>query len=331
MKTVHKKFEARFQSHLNYSQLLCNHNKILVALSGGSDSVALLVLLRRLSRIHKVHISAAHCNFQLRGKDSDLDAAFCRKLCKKLDIPFFERAFHTKVYAKTHKLSVETAAREIRYNYFEELMKTHGFEALLTAHHLDDHAETVLFNLLRGSSLSGLMGIRAVREDLLDGVVIRPLLPFSKKELNDYLKSVKQRFREDISNHSLEPDRNFVRLKLIPLLEKRFEGKFKPSLTRLASQAEEIRDFLDERFLHFLGGAFHAETGILELPRFNSLTAFEKKECMKRIVAIYGVSPDFDMLERLALMPDLETGKKVQISKQLIAKREREFIQFQLC
>jgi len=180
-----------------------------VALSGGADSVALLLILKRLG----YQLEAVHCNFRLRGEESDRDENFVRELCNKEDVQLHLIHFDTETYASVHQVSIEMAARELRYRYFEQLRQDIGAEEVCVAHHQDDAVETLLMNLVRGTGIHGLTGIRP-----RNGHVVRPLLCVNRMEIEAYLHALGQPFVTDSTN--LVPDvvRNKLRLQVLPLL-----------------------------------------------------------------------------------------------------------------
>ena len=190
--------------------LLRHEGLYLVALSGGADSVALLLILKDLG----YRIEAAHCNFHLRGEESNRDEGFVKKLCEEKAIPIHLIHFDTKEYAALHQVSIEMAARELRYGYFRQLRQDIGAEKVCVAHHRDDAVETLLMNLMRGSGVHGLTGIRAHYDD-----IVRPLLTVSRQEIEDYLHSIGQPFVTDSTNLVDDVMRNKIRLNVLPLLE----------------------------------------------------------------------------------------------------------------
>ena len=198
------------ERYIRRNDLLPKNGKYLVALSGGADSVSLLLILKSLG----FHIEAIHCNFHLRGDESDRDEQFCQDLCAAEDIPFHRVHFDTETYAKLHKVSLEMAARELRYKYFEQLRVDIGADAICVAHHRDDSVETILLNLVRGTGIQGLTGI-APR----NGHVVRPLLCVGRLELEEYLHQKGQRFVTDSTNLVDGAQRNKIRLRVIPLLK----------------------------------------------------------------------------------------------------------------
>ena len=201
---------SKVNDFIGRHQLLSRDGLHLVALSGGADSVALLLVLRRLD----YHVEAVHCNFHLRGEESDRDEAFVKNLCSEQDIKLHLIHFDTREYAVVHQVSIEMAARELRYRYFEQLRQDIGAETVCVAHHRDDANETLLMNLMRGAGIHGLTGIRP-----RNGSIVRPLLDVSRQEIEDYLHSIGQTYVTDSTN--LEPDvlRNKIRLQLLPLME----------------------------------------------------------------------------------------------------------------
>lgn len=189
--------------------LLAPEDLHLVALSGGADSVALLRVLHSLD----YHIEAVHCNFHLRGVESDRDEHFVKSLCEKFGIRLHLIHFDTKEYAILHQVSIEMAARELRYRYFDQLRQDIGASSVCVAHHQDDSVETLLINLLRGSGIHGLTGIRP-----RNGNIVRPLLCVNRKEIEDYLDSIGQNYVIDSTNLKADLVRNRLRLEVLPLL-----------------------------------------------------------------------------------------------------------------
>lgn len=182
---------------------------ILVAVSGGADSVALLCMMHEQG----TDIAALHCNFHLRGEESERDERFVSDLCQKLHIPLHVKHFDTRSYAEEHHISIEMAARELRYTWFEEKRQELGAEDIAVAHHRDDQAETVLLNLIRGTGLRGLSGMHP-----RSGHIVRPLLNWSRQDILDYLSRIGQDFITDSTNLERDALRNRIRLDVMPLL-----------------------------------------------------------------------------------------------------------------
>lgn len=219
----------KVRRYIEKRQLLDDDAKVLVALSGGADSVALLRILTRLG----YHCTAAHCNFHLRGEESLRDEKFARALCSGLGIGLTVAQFDTATYAKEKKISIEMAARELRYSFFEETAVAEGATAIAVAHHRDDVAETILLNLIRGTGIRGLHGIQPK-----NGNIIRPMLCLDRAEITAYLESIGQEYVTDSSNLATDYTRNKIRLEILPLLR-----TINPSITHtLAETAERISE-----------------------------------------------------------------------------------------
>ena len=184
--------------------------KYLVAISGGADSVCLLLKMIEEGR----SVEAVHCNFHLRGDESDRDETFVVTLCQRLGVPLHRVHFDTKEYAALHKVSIELAARELRYRYFEQLRQDIGAEAIMVAHHRDDNVETVLMNMVRGTGIRGMAGIRPV-----NGHILRPLLDMSRADIEAYLARKGETYVTDSTNLEDDATRNKFRHHVIPLLQ----------------------------------------------------------------------------------------------------------------
>ena len=220
--------------------LLRDGRRVLVSLSGGADSVALLLILRELERAGAVVVAgAAHLNHLLRGADADADEAFCAALAARLGVPFLAGRVDVAALARAAKRSLEDAARTARYAFLERAADTLGADAIAVAHTKDDQAETFLLRLLRGAGARGLAAIHPRA-----GRVIRPLIDLERAALREYLAAGGQAFREDATNADVSIPRNRVRHQLIPLLESRFSPGVVDVLAREAALARDDEDFL---------------------------------------------------------------------------------------
>ncbi len=202
--------QERVRQYINRERLFTPTDKVLVALSGGADSVALLCLLQALG----YECEAAHCNFHLRGEESDRDETFVRLLCAKRRVPLHTVHFATGRIAEERHISIEMAARELRYEWFEKVRQECSAAVIAVAHHQDDSVETLLLNLIRGTGIGGLRGIRP-----RNGHIVRPLLCLDRKAVIRYLQRIGQEYVTDSTNLQDEYTRNKIRLNLLPLMQ----------------------------------------------------------------------------------------------------------------
>ena len=233
---MNKLFRHKIRDFIGRHQLLKPDGKFLVALSGGADSVALLRVLLEL----EYDVEAIHCNFHLRDEESDRDEQFCETLCKSLNVPFHRVHFDTKAYAELHKVSIEMAARELRYSYFEQLREDLDAQGICVAHHRDDQVETILINLIRGTGIHGLTGM-SPRNDY----VLRPLLEVSREEIVQYLDSIHQDYVTDSTNLVADVVRNKIRLNIIPLLHE-INPSASENIAITASRLRSAEDVLEQ-------------------------------------------------------------------------------------
>ena len=210
--------------------------RYIATLSGGPDSVALLVLLVRMG----YRVEAAHCNFHLRGDEADRDEAFCRSLCDDLGVLLHVVHFDTFGYAAEHKVSIEMAARELRYDYFERLRNELHADGICVAHHINDTVETVVMNLIRGTGIRGLKGISA-----RNGYIIRPLLCITRNEIERFLEDEQIASVTDSSNLVNDVTRNRIRLDIIPLMEQ-INGSAVTNMARTAHRVDEALKVFDD-------------------------------------------------------------------------------------
>ena len=302
MKKKYSKLAQQLLSHIRAEGLVRAGERVGVAVSGGADSVALLQLLLELRQELGIVLAVAHFDHQIRGKQSRGDAEFVEALGKKHGLEVLGSVRDTPSYARDHKLTLEEAARDLRYNCFESLLDSKQLDKIATGHTLDDQAETVLMRLLRGAGTRGLAGIlpqiRGTNES--EGVIMRPLLPFQRAQFRTYLRSIRQDWREDKSNLDTRHFRNRVRHKLLPLLERDFNPRIKELLAHTAEIARVEDEFWyaqvirahHERIYNIASGCIDVEA-LLRQP-----TALQRRLLFEATLSAIG-KMDFGHLERL--------------------------------
>ena len=230
----------RFKQHVLNNFPRFQERKVGIAISGGVDSVVLAQLCYSLN----LDITLLHCNFQLRGDASNEDQTFVKHLAEALKAPFVTTEFNTSAYANEHKVSIQVAARELRYSWFKKMAKLHRLDVVLTAHHADDNLETFLINLSRGSGLEGLTGIPKV-----NNIYQRPLLPFSKKQILAFAEKNNISWREDASNQDSKYLRNKIRNEVVPLLKEANSSllnNFTKSISYLLQSQDVVADYINK-------------------------------------------------------------------------------------
>ena len=227
---------TRFVQSIDTHQLATNSNHILLAISGGADSVAMLDMFAKCG----YKFAIVHVNFHLRGDDSNRDEAFVRSLAKKYNVEIFVKNFDTKSYANNKHISIEMAARELRYAEFDRLMNTYGFDSTAVAHHIDDAIETFMLNLLRGTGISGLTGMHPK-----NGRIIRPMLCFTRHEIEDYIKNNGLEYVTDVTNFENEFSRNKIRNCVIPYFQQ-INPSFRNSFADTFKYMQQVKDIYCE-------------------------------------------------------------------------------------
>lgn len=322
---------SKVDTYTKKYNLLNTNDLYLVALSGGADSVALLLWMQEAG--YRIH--AAHCNFHLRGEESDRDEAFCQALCERLDVPLHLAHFDTHEYAALHQVSIEMAARELRYRWFGQLCRDVEAAAVCVAHHRDDSVETVLMNLLRGTGLRGLTGIQP-RSELEDhgGVggklmVLRPLLGVSRAEVEEFLAKRNQNYVTDSTNLEADVLRNRLRLQVLPLLTE-LNPAVKENIIRTTenlSAAQDLLDSVTERYkdsseliLNMLGEGVSREYIVFEWLKHYGFNGSQARQILDAETGrIFSSPAGFDVLKdryRLLVEPTGEPMKSVKVPEE---------------
>ena len=295
---------APFTEHINTNFSFLKNKKLLVAISGGIDSVVLIYLLNQVN----FDISLAHCNFQLRGEDSDQDEKFVKKLAGQLQLPIFTKSFATTEFAKKEKLSIQLAARTLRYDWFRAILKENKLDHILTAHHADDSLETFLINMIRGTGLDGLTGIPERNENIL-----RLLLPFTREQIEKFAEDNTIVWRDDNSNVEKKYVRNKIRHDVIPVL-KELNPSLLTSFNKTLQNLKGSRQIIEDSIENIKGIVIiPTESGIQKidiekLKEFNSPQAY-----------LYELLNDFGFTEWNDIVDLLEA----QSGKQIISNTHR--------
>ncbi len=304
--------------------LLSDAKKILIGLSGGADSVFALHFFCKFKTKYNLNIAALHVNHNLRGSESIRDEEFCRKLCEDLEIEFHCSHVNVSSFAKNNKKSVEEAARDLRYKEFEKTANLCEADLVVTSHNSNDNTETVLLNIVNGTSLSGISGIPIKREK-----IIRPFLCLSKDSIVDFLNSNGIKFVEDSSNNNVDYKRNFLRSKIIPELKENIN----PSIDKTILQSSEvfrnqtsiINYFIDEIYselVSFREGEIEVFISQLEKYPKEILGEFFKKILNSNFEVDYS----YNQFEKLFSLITAQVGTKIDLGSNILAFRERDKI-----
>lgn len=288
----------QFEQHLNEKLPFLKESKILIAISGGVDSVVLAYLCKQMN----LNIALAHCNFNLRGTESDADEDFVIELAKDFGLEVFIENFNTKQFAIDKKMSTQMAARTLRYFWFDEIASQLGYNYILTAHHADDNFETFLINLSRGTGLDGLLGIPEVNEN-----IVRPILPFKRETIEKFAKKSGLKWREDSSNSSTKYLRNKLRHDVIPIL-KGINPQLLQNFEKTQQYLNDVKTILDDR-VDDVANTIVSKTSndgiafnIKELQQLGNIKAY-----LYELLNGYGFTQWEDILDLLTAQP----GKQV--------------------
>jgi tRNA(Ile)-lysidine synthase len=302
---------SKLQNHINAQLPFLKEKKLLLAVSGGIDSMVLVHILQQL----QYNVAIAHCNFNLRGEESDGDEQFIRDYAREHSVEIFVTRFDTQAFAEDAKLSIQIAARQLRYSWFSELLQENKLDYLLTAHHLDDSAETFLINFTRGTGLEGLTGIPQVND-----TVVRPLLPFTRAEVEAYAQENSIQWREDSSNASNKYLRNKIRHDVMPLLKElnpSFAASFTQTLINLQQAQSLVQDaaiLVYQQVVKDVGNQKHID--LLQLKRLPNYSAY-----LYQWLAPLGFTAWNDIYN----LPNAQSGKFVSSGKYRLLK-DREVL-----
>ena len=308
----------RVSHYIRQHHLMEMDKKYLVALSGGADSVCLLLILKQLG----YSVEAVHCNFRLRGEEADRDEQFCVSFCEKQQVPLHLVHFDTREYAALHHLSIEMAARELRYHYFAALCRDLQTEGVCVAHHQDDSVETVLLNLIRGTGIHGLTGMAPLSVLESDLKVIRPLLCMSRHDIEQYLQDISQDYVTDSTN--LQSDmavRNKIRMEVIPLLQQ-INPSTKESIALSAQYIQEAAKVFDTAMKEHIAKVMTDNRISIQMLK----TVPSPEYTLYTILKDYGFSSP--QVEQICQMLDAESGTVfISATHELLIDREELIIE----
>jgi tRNA(Ile)-lysidine synthase len=318
---------TRLERYCRERSLLKRGDRVLVAVSGGVDSVVLLDLLSKLRLSEGLRLRVAHINHQLRGKESEGDEAFVQRLAHNYGLSFVVEKVNTAAYARRHRLSLQEAARELRYASLVRIAKKNN-EKIATAHNANDNAETFLLNLCRGAGLSGLSGIPVLRSDI---DVIRPFLFASRNEIEEYARKNGLKYRTDSSNREVYYRRNLIRRRILPLLQK----SLNPEVVRTLNRTSEIFSSLNDFILHEAEDRLKRLVELKDNRRAVKLAALRTLHpfIQSTIVELLarqstGIPLSSDHVRRILTLADAPVGKRVEASKDLVVYRDRSHLVF---
>ena len=302
---------SKLQNYIQSNFPYLKEKKLLLAISGGIDSMVLLHLFHEL----KFDISVAHCNFNLRDAESDADEIFVKSTCDTLKIPYFIQKFDTKQFSLDHKLSIQLAARKLRYEWFSELLVENNLDFVLTAHHLDDEIETFLINLTRGTGLEGLTGIPAKNEQ-----IIRPLLKFSREEIESFAKENAIKWREDSSNASNKYLRNKLQHDIVPIL-KELNPSFMQSFQNTLDNLKQSQSLVDDASRIVYRKVVHEEENLKKIT-ISELIQLENYEAY----LFQWLKPlGFSAWEDIYTLVNAQSGKQI-FAENFILLKDRDFL-----
>jgi tRNA(Ile)-lysidine synthase len=301
----------KLKNHIQQNFSFLQDKKLLVATSGGLDSMVLVHLFQKLN----FNFALAHCNFQLRNLESDEDQKFVTNYAKQHNIPFFTTKFDTKKYSETYKLSTQVAARNLRYDWFNEILIQEKFDYIITAHQADDDVETFLIHISRGTGLEGLTGIPSQ-----NGNIIRPMLPFSRKEIENYASENQLVWREDSSNASDKYVRNKIRHHIVPVF-KEINDSFLSSFQNTLEHLNQQQSLVDDAVLLVYDKVVSEENQQIKINIAALLQYKNYKAYLYQWLHKYGFTAWNDVYD----LVQSQTGKRIE-SENYILLKDRDYL-----
>ena len=309
---------------INDHNLVQKGDKLLIAFSGGADSLFSLQFFHKFKSKYGIELSALHINHSLRSKESDEDELFCKSFCEELGVEFYSEKVDVKTHAKKNHESIEEAARNLRYDKLQKYAEKISATKIVTAHNLDDNTETILLNLFRGTGLSGVSGIPIQR-----GNIIRPLLSTRKEDILKYLNLTNIQFRTDSTNSENDFSRNFLRNEIIPKIKEKINPAIDLNLLKFSEIAKESNRIISnlaadisEKYISKTESGIAISNLIVEENTDDVFAVVVRKSLEEN----FNITPTYSDVSLIKSLFSLQVGRKVDLSKKTTAIRERDFV-----
>jgi tRNA(Ile)-lysidine synthase len=297
-----------FTEYIDRNHLIDKDSKVLMAVSGGIDSVVMATLMVKSG----FYCAIAHCNFGLRGEESDQDELFVKTLASELSVDFYNTRFDTANFAKENKVSIQVAARELRYNWFEKLRHEIGYDYIAVAHNLNDNMETILFNLARGTGINGLSGIM-----IKNGKIVRPLLFATREMINEYAGQENILFREDHTNSETKYSRNKIRHLVVPVL-KEINPSLEATISETGNRLQEIQKYFEEKIEEEKKRFLSCEGENIKLKIGDTVNILSNLSVAYEFFKEFGITPH--LLNDLLEITSSSSGKQLYTSSHRFVK-----------
>lgn len=305
--------------YINENSMIKEGDRVLVALSGGPDSVCLLHILHSLKKNFSIEIFAAHVNHMIRGEEAFLDEFYAKKICENLNIKFFSKQIYVEEIARNKGISTEMAGRDERYKFFNEIKEKENIDKIAIAHNANDQAETLIMRIMRGTGLEGLVGIKPVR----DAIYIRPILSLTREEIENYCEINNLNPRIDKTNLEDIYSRNKIRLKAIPFIKENFNTDIIGTLNRLSHSASIDANFINEivekSYLNYCKEDNNQI--IIKSDAFSKNEAILTRVIKKALMNVANVHNNFELkhIYDIIKLKQGVTGKKISLTNNVIA------------
>jgi len=319
-----KTFEQKTLKFIDANNLIEKGDKVLVAFSGGADSVFLLNFLLKFKRRLGIELSAFHLNHKLRGKSADQEEKFCSDFCKKNKIEFHSVSKDIKALARKKKISVEEAGRDIRYAELLKTAKKCNAEKIATAHNLSDNAETILLNFVKGTGIKGLAGIPVSRKN-----IIRPILCLSSDEIRKYLNANKISYKVDKSNFSNDYERSFLRNEIIPKLKQKLNPRVEEKITNTATILKDVNSFIENQVVQIGQNIARFDGKELEInvKKISKLDVGFRSILFKSILEKnFKIDLDSENIKALVELVNSQTGSMIHYKENVVAFKDRDLL-----